>query len=156
MKSIIDKLKGIQHKATYGLPEERRAAAIELKRLLKKYGLTTADLTGDEKKIHAFKIRNDGEKELIIQIVGMTLGAQVVGFKQNDGKVFFELTKIQGINASELYSHFRAGLRREVKEKLEAIRMAFFLKHGLMNTPSDDPLNIELLNSLMEKNNGMV
>ena len=150
MKSLFDRLRDIQRRIELGIPDDRRAAVIDLKRLMRKYGLTADDLKNEEKQPYVFKIRNDGEKDLIIQLVGMTLGRQVVEFKSEDGKAFFELTKTQAINVSEIYAYHRAKLKKEVKETLAAVRMAFFIRNGLMN-PASEPLEINILLQKLEK-----
>ncbi len=127
IKTLISKVAEL---ANRGVGGERESAKKKLEKLLKKYGLTLADINGDEndKQQREFRIKN---REDYVTVLTQVIWDVVpdIRIQQNTKRleVYVKLTTEQYIEVKEKFDYF---WNLWVKEK-EQFLMAFIIKNRL-------------------------
>jgi hypothetical protein len=137
-------MKKILALARRGVGGEKATAEAMLAKLLARYGMTVADLDGDEQKAerHFFTYRTDTERRLLIQIVANITGANSIHHWKRKGKrvIGFELTTLQYAEVDVRYEAYRGPLQAELNKTTNRVYAAFVQANdlGVSRTNEDD------------------
>jgi len=132
IESIKEQLLKIKALAERGVAGERDSAACLLERLMKKHGLTLADLNADEKEIVVFTYRSEVEKTLLCQVIAMITNPTELRGRLKNKKGYFLLTKVEAKDVLSAYQHYRIQWRREQEKMLGA-----FIQHHRIYRPTN-------------------
>lgn len=124
-ESIKQRLLKIKALADRGEDHEADNAREMLQDLLRKYGLTEADLFVYEKTDQVYDYELDWEKNLIVQIAWMVTGREKFYGQGNQKHVILRINKAERIEFEWLYGYYHD----EYKKDLEAMWPAFVNRH---------------------------
>jgi len=117
---------------------ERDNAQRFLESMLKKHGMTLADLDEDcqEAEWKCFPIKTAQDRRLLVQVAGMVLKSNSLDLRQQRGKknVWIEVTKAQHL---EIELHYRA-FNRDLKKVQEQAFIAFISRNDIFSGVRDD------------------
>lgn len=123
LETIKERARAVARLVEAGATEgERAAAEAALARLLKRYGLTVADLLDPRNKPqrYSFTFKDDWEKKLLIQVIGKVRGVGELEYgnakNQNRRKakvIFVDLTPVEYAEVSYLYLEYVKAFREE-------------------------------------------
>lgn len=134
---LLERLKGVKALAEKGSAGERDNAAALLTTLMKKHGISDADLEGAEVSIHWIRYKTIYERKLLFQISYMHLGSghasgcvgAYSGRKRKE--VGIKCTPAQFIEIEADYQFYRKAL----EEELDVFYSAFIQKNELFPPP---------------------
>ena len=130
-ENIRARLAKIKALADSGIPGERENAAHLLESLLKKYGLTEADLSTEETDDILLAYETEFEKTLCTQIVGFVTGSSKIPYaKLRKGKkkyLVIEATPVQAAEINTLWDHYLSAYRTSAHDHL----LAFIHAHKI-------------------------
>lgn len=116
---------------------ERDNAQRFLESMLKKHGMTLADLDGDcqEAEWKCFPIKTAQDRRLLVQVACMVLKSNSLDLRQQRGKknVWIEVTKAQFL---EIELHYRA-FNQDLKKILELAFVAFINRNDIFSGVQD-------------------
>lgn len=117
---------------------ERDNAQRFLESMLKKHGMTLADLDEDcqEADWMCFSVKTAQDRRLLIQVAGMVLKSNSLDTRQQRGKknIWIEVTKTQFL---EIELHYRA-FNRDLKKAQELAFIAFISRNDIFSGLRDD------------------
>ncbi len=136
-EKLLEKLKKVKALAERGSSGERDSAAALLTALMKKHGITDADLEGAEISVHWFRYKTIYERKLLFQLSYMHLGSghaagcvgKYTGRKRKE--VGINCTPAQFIEIEADYQFYRKAL----EEELDVFYSAFIQKNELFPPP---------------------
>lgn len=139
MDSILDQVRKVKALADRGKDGERANAERKLAELLKKHGLTEADLESETRSRVMFRYLNDWERRLLLQLEYMiTNGRGGPNFYPDARRrlLGFDLLPAEAADMKTAY----AVLRRAVARELDLSFRAFILANHLYppSPPEDD------------------
>ena len=150
-ESVLEKLRKIKALAEQGRGGEAVAAQNKLEALLKKFGVSLAELQASEATIFDFHCSGKSEQNLLLQITAFILQSKTFRMfsKSQNGRITKTIGVLlfphQFVDIKSAFDHYRKIL------KVEQVRLlgAFIQKHGLF-PPSDgsehpDPIDQEEL-----------
>jgi len=134
---LLERLKGVKALAEKGSAGERDNAAALLTTLMKKHGITDADLEGAEVSVHWIRYKTIYERKLLFQLSYMHLGSghasgcvgAYSGRKRKE--VGIKCTPAQFIEIEADYQFYRKAL----EEELDVFYSAFIQKNELFPLP---------------------
>lgn len=135
--SIIALLRKIKTLSDRGIEGERRAAEAALSRMLKRHGLTEADLLQPaETADHAFIAVGEDEVTLLCQCANkvLQLPGDKITFKRSRRKrseCWFPCTPLQYAELSAMWQHYRKEFRRERRRQASLLMRAMVQKYCL-------------------------
>jgi len=124
--ATIERLKKIREHAENGIGEEKKVAQKLLDSLLKKKGLSVEDLDKPEKFYFIFEYRDELEKDLLWQIIGMVTDCsrpEAYKPKNRRNARAFMLTETEHLEIDWLYSQYLTAFREEQKILFRAFIM---------------------------------
>jgi hypothetical protein len=115
---------------------EKENAQRFLEKLLKKHGMTVADLDDDATSRYTFTYKSELESRLLTQIICTVLQVNRYTKRQVRGSrtIGLDLTRAQNLEIAMQFSVYRAELARNV----DRMFTAFVHKNGLTGPDSDD------------------
>ena len=134
-ESLKQKLRKIAALADRGVGGERKNAKSQLTKLLRKHGLTLADLEPQpEQRMCDFSYRNAEDRTLLIQCAAKVKGTARLTVQQylRRNHLRIECTRVEQIELVNMQRYFRSLYAKEKARLLNA----FIQKHGLV-PPSD-------------------
>lgn len=158
MSSKIKLLQKIKALAERGADGEKETAQAILQQLMKKYGVTDAELEQDEKKLTWFRYKDSNDERLLLQIIYMVTGNVAYQCKR-ERKLKQLGADCTIVDKMEIELNFEFYKRAMVKE-LEIFFSAFASKNGLYPSKEKDnvknkPINTENVEKIMAMMNGM-
>jgi hypothetical protein len=138
MESIIDRLKKIQSLAERGEDGEALTARAMLSNQLTKYGLTLDDLSNEEMEYYTFSFKTVDERTIMQQCVFNLLKVNHFKFWGYGKKMEMELTKWQYLELKPFIAFHVKQYRKELKQHLQALVMAYVSKHDLFSGIEQD------------------
>jgi hypothetical protein len=138
--AVMRRLHKVLALARHGAQGERDAAEHQLEVMLKKYGLTLADLeSGTEKKRYEFKPKDKADYSLLRQILLMVHGGnglKVFSSTASRTKIYVELTCAQHAEVVMTFAVMRAALKKE----LDLAFVAFIHANQLFDNAPREPM----------------
>lgn len=134
---LLERLKGVKALADRGSDGERDNAAALLATLMKKHGITEADIEGAEIRTYWIRYKTIYERKLLFQLAYMHLGSGhafgCVGTysKRRHKEVGIECTPAQYIEIEADYQFYREAL----EEEMGIFYSAFIQKNNLFPPP---------------------
>lgn len=127
----LDLLRKIKALADRGERGERESARAQLDRLMEKYHVKEADLSGDVTRMHWFKFSDSFERKLLFQL-GYKIAPDRVAYKHNGGRgarteVGFECTKAEALQIQIEFEFYT----RLLHDDLDLLYIAFIQKHQI-------------------------
>lgn len=136
--NIKERLRKIYALAIQGVDGEREVATAQLKSLMKKYGLSVGDITGQERKNYRFKIpKAHDEQEIFWQVVLHYLNKDRISYTRSRYDVNLELTKEEYIDISGMLDFYLREYRKDKEEQLKVFSLAFIQKNNLFPDSTD-------------------
>ena len=136
-----------------------------LNRLLVAYGLTLEDLASDKRKRREFAYKTKDERTLFVMILTNLFGSKSEIFQEAtyDTKhklLYVDLTEIEYIDLSNMWTFFRPLFNRERDRLLSDATSAFIMKHSLYDsdhesTDSDEEIDWARIERILELSRGM-
>lgn len=130
----IDLAKKLHALAEKGVGGEKENAQEMLTRLLKKHGLTLADIIGEKKSTRKFLAKNDLQRKLIRQVIYSVIRQPNAWEYKANKYVFAELTDAEFLEIHEKINFYWAEYQRD----LEIFYSAFIQKNKLFRKPPGD------------------
>jgi len=138
-KKAIELAKKIYELVKQGVDGEKTSAEKHLLKVLRKYGLTMADIEGEKREARRFKVYSDDQAYFLEHIIWNVAGDITVYMayqfvKENPlwkNVVYVELTDAEFIEASEKFKFFWKHYYKEKKQIESDARIAFCLRNGL-------------------------
>ncbi len=126
---IKQKLQKILRLAREGVGGEKVNAQSMLDRLLKKHGMSMADIedTSQEVSLHEFKYKSALEAELLYQLCYSFLQTNRLKFSKppyQKNRVWIEMTRSQAAEVTFLFSMYCAELKKEMRKTMWALCVA--------------------------------
>lgn len=139
-ESVLEKLRKIKELAERGVGGEAENARASLQRLLRKFGISIEELSGETVKRYQFSLATTIEKRLFVQVVLNLL--QSCDTKIFDVKVNGKITKKLAVNLTPAqyadvclaFEYYKRAFRKEG----ERLFVAFIHKHDLFPPRSDE------------------
>jgi len=133
-KKLLERIKAIQKLSKDGVCGEKESAKAFLKRLMKKYHITDADLKNEETDWVWFKFDGEYGKRLFFQICSMVITDADAKFmdKKKHGKIYkmaLEVTSAQEIEIKYVFDV----LKDSFKKELELFYTAFVHKNHIFS-----------------------
>ena len=136
-----------------------------LSRLLTTYGLTLEDLASDKRKRREFAYKLKDERFLFAMIVTNLFGSkseifQTATFNTKQKIIYVDLTDIEYIDLSNMWTFFRPLFNRERDRLLSDATSAFIMKHCLFDSDheskeSDEEIDWARMERILELSRGM-
>lgn len=150
---IRERILKVKELAENGIEGEKKAAINLLKELLNKYDLSFDDLTENVIGRYEYSYTMSAEKILFFGIVRkVTDRGEIAYYKPpNQRIIILELTYVQSVEISALYSYYQKPFRKWLKEKIEIASHAFCRKNGLCrqtSTGTSEPITEEDLDMM--------
>ena len=139
--ALIVKIKKLAILADQGYGEEKDAAANRLDCLMKKYGITEADLEEEKTTLEWFKYKDDLQKQLLAQVFYMVLGDRTT-YKRKDGRGKARAvycTAAERLEIEIAFDFFKAAML----EELDRFIHAFCIKNHLYPPPEKQGAEID-------------
>lgn len=124
----------IKRLADGGEFHEAANAKAHLEALLKKYGMTIADLGEEEKTVRTFKYGNQFEMEMLVMHLTAVIGPERTcgsSYNQSKKEVYTELTAYEYAEVRSMHEWHCRNFASEKRRMLKNIQNAYILKHNL-------------------------
>lgn len=155
MDKLKEKLLKLYRLSQQGDGGEKQNAETALLSMLKKHGLTIADIDESVEKDRFYKYNTLEHKQLILQIVGVVSGKREVYRIYQGGAKFIcaELTDFQHVQILEMIDFHIENMKEEKKKFMDEFINAYIQKHNLGMKPEEgrelEPLTPEEAEKLM-------
>lgn len=137
----IDLCRKIAALAERGERGEKEHAQRKLEQIMRKYNVSTADLTDEALELHEFRYHNEFEKKLLLQVFyNVNHNREVKRVSYGKGSrccLFFKATKEEGLEARIKYAFYRELWAEEAAFFFEC----FIQKHSIFRTDPDAPVS---------------
>jgi len=124
---------------------EKANAQRMLDNMLRRHGMTVADLIGETRELHWFKVRSATDKQLVRQIAAKVLDGQVSSYRnhRNAKEIGVETTPAEAIEIELHFETLRPALERHMDLAFSAFVQANRLFQSSPSTPPTAPLTDE-------------
>lgn len=129
---ILQKIKLVQALAEKGVDGERESAAATLDRLMKRYGITEADIAEERRELEWFRYKTPLDRKLLLQVIYATtgrVGAGCVGTYtgRKRKQIGVTCTAAERLEIQFAYDFYREAMEKE----LERFYSAFLIKNEI-------------------------
>lgn len=141
VKARLQKLLAL---ARGGQGGEKDNAQRMLENMLRKYGMTMADLDDAEEKREKreFKYKGDAEKRILTQIVASVVldwNGDAYSYPRLRGVILFELTRAEHIEVDLMYEAHRKALKKHLAKTAEQALSAYIQTNRIFAKRSEEP-----------------
>ncbi len=162
METIKSRLRKIAALAERGVGGEQANAKSQLQKLLDKHGLRLEDVLPrpeHEVQRYWFVCTTRMEKDVLFACYCRACNISEIRYYQAKRKIGFDLSRLEALELTSLWQHFRPLLRKEFRKQRERFGQAFAWKHELHSSqgPSEEqePLSEAEYQALVRLMQGM-
>lgn len=143
MDSIIEKARKILALVEQGVDGEVQAAKIALEALLRKHGLTVADLSNEKRERREFSIRSRAERLVFSHCLLNRFGrnsyvrSHSYTYRNDHRHVYADMTDIEYLDFKPFFEFHINRYRKELKKMQETVNVAYIHKNNLFDPNPD-------------------
>lgn len=153
-QELLKKLKAL---AEHGVGGEKENAQKLLEKFMRKYNISEDDIDDDRIIKYSKKVKNDYEKQLLVQTVYKVTNGDAYSFRyiatgrKIKNLVGYECTAAQNIEIEFLFDFYKRLFYKEI----DLLLNAFIQKHDIFGTPpedssSPDEMDLERISRLIQ------